>query len=346
MIYLAEENIEGRRSVKEFSWIPEAIRFGFLLADETLKNGEHKLFSFVSSPTQSCLPGFIMLGAILRNRFRIDGEKFEKNRHFLRIWELGEGAEFSSQGTRYKVVQLRKGDDNLNFGQHLQADHFRQNPDSLKDLEDFRIVIKKIRTSPRYILNINDSQNYLINDQGNYDALMDEVSDIAGISKISNSHPVINRMSLYLVGPKKKKYAAIYKNNIKISQETDSSGMTLGDFLYLDDFGRKIPDNLFFNGVWLNPGARNQDRNDRIPDEPGLAVFDGSTAWDRWSDSLQHLSKVLIFNRSSSHKRQDRMREILNHIRTNHRFEKSLVLNDHPWGSDYHAIRAFVYQCK
>jgi hypothetical protein len=208
-----------RNVLSDLPWIIEALRFGHWLADLTARqDARQRVFAFVSSPTLSCLPGFILLGAVVHNGLGVSDQQPEHRRrvlHFLRIWRAGEGAELKRNRDRYRVIQLRLGDDAGTLGLHLPPDLFEKKPELIHEIARYRIVVKKrYGNGPQYPLSTEHCLHYALgNEKTTHEQTLEDLSGVAGIQPSGESH---RRLPLFLAGPTRSHLARLYSDDVHL----------------------------------------------------------------------------------------------------------------------------------
>jgi hypothetical protein len=337
---------DRRRSitVPGAAWITDAVRFGYWLTEQTLRRkGADRLFAFISSPTLSCLPGFILLGCVLRNKLSVSNEAGEEHRrilHFLRLWEAGEGSELRGpDGKKYRVVHLRWEQDR---DTRLRPGHFRRHPDRIHAITQYTVAATKwsAKGGAQWLVSTRNCLDYSLGkSQTAYERVLENLRDAAGLP---GTNETCRRIPVFLAGPSRKNITALYARDIRIRCDGVGVTPTLNELMNLDTTGRNINPHYWNDGSWLNPKARRKREAGLAVAAKGVAIMDGGAAWERWSEALQISTRALVFHRTSSNLRYERMRTILNQVHCN--LGSSLVCEGHPWFKEFNTIRAFVHE--
>jgi hypothetical protein len=333
----------------DIAWAVEALQFGHWLAEQHLHRGSRsRLFAFISSPTLGCLPGFILLGCILRNGLGA-GQPEEGNqacvRRFLRLWESGEGSLLEGPQrnynnrpfNRYRITALKEDRDGRKY---VSRSHFRDHPELIPHLGKYTIYVRKwdVHRNLYYLLKPNEHiLKYALKDQTHYERILDEVRMAANIESTDESYP---RSLLFLAGPSRKNFATLY-DGLTLRSKDGQGSVTLLHLMNLDGDGRNLNPGHWHDGSWLNPKARRlQGRSATL--KQGISIVDGPASWERWHKTLQLCTRILVFSRTSSGLRYGRIRTILGQVQPN--LGAPLKQVGHPWFGDFHPIRAFVHE--
>lgn len=343
------ENGQKYTPIQTFTWIIDAVRFGYWLTDQTVsRKGQDRLFAFVSSPTLSCLPGFVLLGCVLRNKLSVHNQVAGRHNptiHFLRLWEAGENAKLTfKNGKDFRILRLRCEEcEKKVHGRHLSPDHFRKHPDQIHAVDQYTVMVTKgnTRSGPQWGVNTKNCLDYSLGKaQTSYERIFHDLSKDASLPTTSKT---CDRINIFLAGPSRKTLRAVYGKEIQITSPWAESLTTLNELMNLDeDTGRNLNPHYWHDGAWLNPKARRQREGSSTVARRGVAIIDGAPAWERWNEALQTSTRVLVYHRTSSNLRYDRTTTILNQVHPY--LGPAVVYQGHSWFKDFNPIRAFVHE--
>lgn len=237
---------------------------------------------------------------------------------------------------RFRIKELKTpgGSGGFNF--------FRDNVACIANLQQYQIVFQaKTRWKTLYPVDVNGCLRFSLHnfDQGLHASILEELRNDAGIGADHGTSAA--RLQLFLCGPKREAFENFYVSDAALRPDNKQERMNIGDLMNLDHGGRNVAPDLSRDGTWLTPNASGR-RKESTAEERGIAVFDGPRAWDRWGDILRRSTRILVFSRSSSSMRHDRVKTILEFV--GQRLDRALIAEGHPWFKDRAPIRGFVHE--
>jgi hypothetical protein len=223
-----------------------------------------------------------------------------------------------------------------------EVNYFRESAANLANLQQSQILFEsKTKFKLRYPVNVDRCLPFSLHNF-EQDLQGDILAELRTDAGIGADHEAGARLPLFLCGPTREAFEDLYVRDAALRLEVQQERMTIAELMNLDGGGRKIRLDRSRDGAWLTPNARRKGKQSPV-EVRGIAVFDGPRAWERWGDILRRSTRILVFSRSSSALRHERMKTILvDNI--DRRLGVGLSEDRHSWFQDRTPIRAFVHQ--